>query len=486
MTAAIETAGPVGINPEDTAAWQDTLVRAGAIGNSAFGVQFDLNAAWRHTEGKVLSASFCDHNCTTEVGNYTCLASSTLNVGVRPSSLTPAETILDSFGTLSEGIDAARADFFDGPFQAYSDTFNIPAAVATAMRASLDRPGFEVNLFGGNPELHPEVTTIIRELRGAGHDVHLTTTGGRFMRDANFLEQIVEHPPTLLALSADDFEGAEDIQHLAGLSLDELRAAWKAVPRLHGQRRKAHEAIYAAKLARNTEGFPKILFNMVLHPGNIANASSIVGALTTEFPDVIINPFPAQSAFSYDEEPALRVEHATALRDIIDRMIALQASAVQAGTSTAPYAPRLHYWLMLRAAFDIAGDDPAQAMNMITGDGIWQCYRDSPAGFYTQVGLGPEGEVRSSANQHPGGCLGCFWNKQTVTDNRQVWGEAVTPPIIARYIKVGKPALAAESARPCPGCAFPRLVGHMISAETGMDPRLLPAYFDRRKQTLGF
>ena len=127
------------------------------------------------------------------------------------------------------------------------------------MRLSMDRPGFEVNLFGGNPELHPEVADIIGELTASGHNVHFTTTGGSFMRSSQFLEQILEHPPSKLALSADDFDDESDIRALASMSLDELKAAWRKTPRLHGQRRKAHEAIYTAKLANTIDGFPPIL-----------------------------------------------------------------------------------------------------------------------------------------------------------------------------------------------------------------------------------
>jgi len=305
------------------------------------------------------------------------------------------------------------------------------------------------------------------------------------MRDSAFLREILANPPSLIALSADDFDSPEDVQALADMSFDELRAAWKRIPRLHGQRRKAHEAIYTAKLAAATEGFPPILFNMVLHPGNIARASDMIAVLTREFPGVLINPFPAQSAFAY-EDPALQAEHAAALRDFVDQMITAQTRQIQDGGSTEPFVPHLHYWLMLRAVFDWAGGDDAAAMRMITGDGIWQCYRESPAGFYVQVGLGADGQMRAADDQHPGGCLGCFWNKQTVTTSGQLWSGEVDAPAVRQHIQIGKQALANQSPKPCPGCAFPRLVGHIISTETGMDPRLLPFYMAHRHQTLGF
>ncbi|HSX33304.1 MAG TPA: radical SAM protein [Candidatus Saccharimonadales bacterium] len=472
----------------DAEAWRQFLTNVGAIEDSAFGVQYDLNAAWRNIDSgegeKVVGASLCDHNC---IQPYACPAAVSLTKGILPSTLVPSDVMLGSIGTLEEGIEATRQDFFGTPFDEYCNNFQIPPAVAAAIRLALDKPGMQVNLFGGNPELNRGVTTVIRELRAAGHTVHLTTTGGRFMREPKFLAEIVENPPSLIALSADDFSGPEDVRELASLSLQELKTRWRKVPPSDGQRRKAHEAIYTAKLAAETAGFPPILFNMVLHGDNLACAGGIIDALTDRFPGVLVNPFPAQSAFSYDEEPVLGPEHAALLRDFIDQVLETQIQALRAGESTRPYVPRLHYWLMLRSVFDMAGDMPEMAMGMITGNHVWQCYRNSPAGFYAQVGLGPDGHVRSSGVQHPGGYLGCFWNKETVTDgSKQVWDKDMTSGAVKVYLQIGKGALAAASKHRCPGCAFPRLVGHIISAESGMDPRLLPFYLDRRKEALGF
>ena len=469
---------------EGSDGWRERLERAGMLGD-LFGIQFDLNAAWREQSGELTGASFCDHNCTTEAGNYNCLAATTLNGGIQPKSLAPASAVIRAFDTLGSGIEMAKAEFFSGAFQAYCDALHIPADAAVAMEEAFRQPGYEVNLFGGNPELHPEVTTIIAALRNAGHRVHLTTTGGRFMRDRRFLDEIIAHPPSLIALSADDFENGDDIRALAAMTADELKAAWKQVPRIHGQRRKAIEAVYAAKLAAETDGFPPILFNMVLHNGNIGVAHDIIGALTDTFPGVRVNPFPAQSAFYYGEDAALAAEHAGKLRDFADHMIHAQAASLN-GEGASPYVPRLHYWLMLRAVFDWAGNDGTRAMDMICGNGIWQCYRAAPAGFYLQAGLGPDGEIRGDARQLPGGHLGCFWNRQTVTDSGQLWDESMKPPAVARYIQVGKTTLAAASAKPCPGCAFPRLTGHIISTESGIDQRILPFYLVRRQTVLGF
>ncbi len=465
--------------------WQEILQRAGATGNALFGIQFDLNAAWRKSEGEVVAASFCDHNCTTEHGGYNCLAAASLNVGIQPKSVAPASDVIQAVTGIAEGTRTAQASFFGSGFGDYRAAFDVPDDVAAAMQTLLDTSNVEVNLFGGNPELHPEVTQIIAALRGQGHTVHLTTTGGRFMRDKKFVDEIIANPPSLLALSADDFESADDIRWLASLPLEDLKAAWKQVPRGHGQRRKAIEAIYAARLAQEIDGFPPILFNMVLHDGNLPHANEMIATLAEAFPGAKINPFPAQNAFYYGEGPAIALQNGKILCDFIDGVINAHVQALQSGGEI-PYTPRLHYWLMLRAAFDYAGDNTAQALQLISGNGIWQCYRSEPAGFYLQAGLGPEGDQQQEPMQLPGGHLGCFWNRQTVTSGEQIWGRRDLPVTTNHYIHAGKAALAAQSERPCPGCAFPRLTGSIIATESGMDPRLHPYYLARRKASFGY
>jgi hypothetical protein len=259
---------------------------------------------------------------------------------------------------------------------------------------------------------------------------------------------------------------------------------WKVVQWQRGQRKKAFEAIFVAKLATEVSNFPPLLFNMVLHPGNLGGAESIIDALAGHCPGVRVNPFPAQSAFLH-EESALRANHAASLKHLIDIMADRQVAAAHAGVPTYPLVARLHYWLMLQAVFDWAKDDLALAMRTIAGEGIWRCYQADTAGRYLQVGMGGGHQVQTSAQQHPGGYLGCFWNTETVTSSQeQVWN--MRADSVRQYLETDKQTLACASQRACPGCAFPRLNHDMLATETGMSPDLLPFYFNRRAQALGF
>lgn len=488
-----QTAACAGAHTDEVDEIQAMLERVGAFGGGFAAVQYDLNSTWRRLpSGTEVNAHLCDHNCTIVVrgeptgGNYICPASLSLNHGVSRKWLAPAEVILRSIDALERGAETARGAFFAEKFAAYCAHFQIPADVSEAIRRSLDRPGLEVNLFGGNPEMHPEVDKIIGELRDRGHRVHFTTTGRRLMRDAAFVERLLEVQPHLIALSADDFDSPEQIRRLAGLSVEELKREWKSIRWEHGQRQKAYEAIYVANLSRRVPAFPRILFNMVIHPGNVRSVEAIVDVLSDEYPRVLVNPFPAQSAFLNDGgEQALGADEAYVLRDLIDWMIKMQADVIRDPRSAIPVVNRLHYWLMLRSVFDLFGEDGEGAARMIVGDGIWRCYQDPAAGRYLQVGMGAKSQEKQGEDQHPGGYLGCFWNNETVTfGERQTW--TMADSTVDNYLQVGKQALGNASARPCPGCAFPRLTYDMLATESGMNAALVPFYLSRRADVLGF
>ncbi len=65
------------MEPEIT---KDTLLSLGLVFPVFGGIQIDLNVVLRAMpDGNTQPASLCDHNCTDEVGGYTCPAAFTLN-----------------------------------------------------------------------------------------------------------------------------------------------------------------------------------------------------------------------------------------------------------------------------------------------------------------------------------------------------------------------------------------------------------------------
>src|SRR3989338_5786710 len=275
----------------DQGIW-DFLMRIGWIYQVFSGIQIDILAAFRKLQdGTMAQASLCDHNCTKLVGGYDCPAARTRNPNILFKTVAPAERIIKWVQFGAEGLRSSRDTYLTGQFDAHCKRFEIPALQAAVLKKALLSKLIEVNLFGANPELHKEIIRIIRELKALGFRVNLTTTGRRFMRDAKFLEEFLADPPHVIALSLDDFT-PEKLKRLLGLDLNGLRRAWDAVPSDHGQDQKAIEAIFMAKLAMADSRFPLVLFNMVIHPGNVGVFAELVRLLEQAFPKIVINPYP--------------------------------------------------------------------------------------------------------------------------------------------------------------------------------------------------
>lgn len=161
---------------------------------------------------------------------------------------------------------------------------------------------------------------MIAKLKKAGHSVNLTTTGGRFLRDPEFPTEILKSPPHILALSADDFDNPEQITSLSNLDLEDILSQRNRIPFQFGQKRKALEAAYVTRLSQMHPGFPPILLNLVIHPGNIDRCEEVMVALRSHFPRALINPYPAQTAF-YHGEPDFSPDHFPRLEQFIDNRI---------------------------------------------------------------------------------------------------------------------------------------------------------------------
>ncbi len=458
---------------------RDRLLSLGMMYQVSGGIQVDLNVGTRTLpDGQFVDAALCDHNCRIETdgqptGHYECPASFTLNPGIKASSLAPEYLLRSGVEVVAKGIRQFNEKFRTGDgFGQYTDRFDIKGPPKDAIKESLGAEAIEVNCFGGNPELHPHVLPLIQSLKE--YRVNLTTTGGIFMRDPEFVEQMLDAPPEVIALSADDFEGPEHIRALNNLERGELKVRRNKIPALFGQKRKAIEAVHAAKLAQETHGFPQVLFNLVVHPGNIERIEETIDTLRNEFPGVRVNPYPAQSSFQH--KPAIfGQEHLSVLDRFIDRRIAEHVDGHEG------IVPRLPYWLMLKAA-TIQDEDPEVVLQRLSGNGTWRCFNQPGADRYVQIGASPHVHTDLKI---AGGYLNCFWNTDTIFDgDRKLWSGVSSSDVVLYMSEVE--AIAQRVENPCPGCLMPRLVFDMVSTELGMDGTLVDDYVALRKQTAGF
>ncbi|MGZ3608494.1 MAG: hypothetical protein ACXVBU_00345, partial [Ktedonobacteraceae bacterium] len=281
----------------------------------SLGIQIDLNVAWRKensinsdisttskrtTRLPIREGHICDHNCTLQSetnpngGGYACPAAFTLteNRGLDSKSLASLNDVLNGIHTATAGLQSLRPQFF----RRLRD-LGYSQSIIDGISGSSYLP--DINLFGGNPEMHPCIHEIIAQLIREGYSVTLTTTGKRFLTNPEFVRRIKEHPPTKIALSADDLPpDADEIRKLAVLSQSELRTEFKKIPPTAGQKQKAIEAISVLNLSCQDPTFLTVILNFVLHPGNIASAMEVMQLLGELYPNIQINPYPAQSAFS--------------------------------------------------------------------------------------------------------------------------------------------------------------------------------------------
>lgn len=464
-----------------TAELSRTLEALGFIGTVSGGIQVDINATTKTLpDGTFTDAPLCDHNCRTVTdgrvtGHYDCPAAHSLHPELRTRSLAPMTLIVEGIERSASGARRFNQQFIADGLGEYVENFRIPNTVKPVLERVLSQQRVEVNLFGGNPELHPEITDAIALLKEKQFVVNLTTTGGRFMRDPEFLSRILECPPNVVAVSADDFDSPEEIDALAQLPPQEIAKRHQNVHFHFGQRRKALEAAYVANLTNLNPSFPRVLFNLVIHVGNIHSIEAIIESLRRNYPKAVVNPYPAQSAF-FHGEPTFRPDHLSAMERCVDARISDHLADHK------QLVPRLHYWLMLKSVFITYADDPSQISRCLAGYDTWKCYEHVGAGRYLQSGASP---AIVTQPRIAGGHLGCYWNTETTTTrDAKTW--EIQPDDVSSFLASGMLEIARRSPSPCGGCIMPRLNFDMISTELGMDEALLPAYFKLRRENIGF
>lgn len=459
-----------------------SLENLGMTSTIAGGVQIDINTATKVlTSGMSTDRPLCDHNCRVQTdgvqtGNYECPAAKTLHPGLSVKTFAPLHLLEKAITTAALGILTFNQQMVEqGLLDRYYQSFGIPEVIQREIGPTVESTQVEINLFGGNPELHPEINELIGSLKERGFIVNLTTTGGRFMRDSKFNIKILENPPNILALSADDFDGSEEIYELANLSIEEIKRRWRKIPMMFGQKRKAYEAAYVSKMAQQHEDFPPVLFNLVVHQSNLPQIEESIKVLKESFPNSLVNLYPSQSAF-YDGSSVFKSEQLPMLERFIDNRIT--GHFVENNRETR----RLHYWLMLKSIFETYRGSEDEIARSMSGYGVWKCYETIGAARYVQIGASPH---LYSGSKVAGGHLACFWNSETITlQNSQVWD--MNQNQVADYMNTGISKLAQEETSPCQGCIMPRLNFDMLSTELGMDEKLIPSYLELRQKHAGF
>lgn len=476
------------INPSDRN-FLRLLADLGVVTPVLTAIQFDLNIAYRGRKKNGSPAIYtevhlCDHNCDDMHGEYDCPAAnlSETNKGARRDTLASKEYIVHA-------IDIAAQAMMNmvGSIHTRLSQSEYPKAIIDLFGNKFAR---EVNLFGGNPEMHPEIFEILAELKGLNFKVNLTTTGGKFF-DPDFTRKLLDNPPAIIALSADDLpKFADEIRRLASMSADELRYAHRNIRTEYGQQKKALEAIHVANLSKDKgqyPNFPSLIFNFVLHKGNVEFAQEMMITLGEIYPDCEINPYPAQSAF-YGGEPVFNQQELKLFENIVDQMIDHHFLQLNQKLGFR-LRPRLHYWLLLKATFLAYPSKWERIARLISGYELWQCFHDPIlSARYLQIGGKPGQTVIPDQLENvppPGGQPGCFWNSETVTTPIKVWDS--TPRDIVEYIESGMKELVKEAKYPCAGCGMPRLVFDEVSLFAGIpDETVKQQYAGLRHKYLGY
>jgi hypothetical protein len=450
---------------------------------ASLGIQVDIAVAWLRVKEGWVEGSFCDHDCTSKHGGYDCPAAKSANVGIRPDTMPGVDDIVPWLQRGQAGQRKFRDGFLAARLEPHLRRFRVPEEIWPLYRQALSSDRHEVNIFGGNPELSPALFPLLQWLREQGHIINLTTTGGQAMRSEDFRNKLKANPPDRLAMSADDLTEKEASERTV-IPLDSLRQIHRDTPHYMGQDRKVVEALYVGRLAALKDaGLPPILFNMVVSRRNVRHAIAMIESIEAAMPDVLVNPYPAQSSFMHGE-PEFQEDDLPYLERLVDY-------AIYRTMHDARFVKRLHYWLMLKAAFLTWKDHPRTLLLAMSGYYMWRCYQPDAA-WYLQIGrfeipgrvptMRLNKDERRPPSHAPGGHLGCFWNATTISKREQVPHSSE----VAEFLETDIQREASLSPNPCPGCIMPRLLFHAVSLEAGMDAALIPAYVRLRREHLGF
>ena len=391
------------------------------------------------------------------MGGYDCPSAFTKNPKVKPKFVA-SNNILKWVGYGNKALNE-HYKMLPYKLQDYYLHYLIPENIQNYISTLVVKPVTEVNLFGGNPEMHPEVLKIGNKL-SQNNKVTLTTTGRRFLLSKNFCEEFKQSSIKTLALSLDD-TNVKEVETYLNSSCVGLKNEWKKIDPLWGQKQKVLQAIYTLKEFEFTD--VTIVLNTVIHENNIQDILPLLDFLDSEFKNVLINPYFVQSTFDYQIIKAKnKRKYLLYVNKIVNKMIEYHFTEKR-------IVKRLHYWLALRAMLN-KFQYTDSVYSYLSGN-MWKCYTD-PILPYLQIGKG-------NNSSSIGGKLGCFWNTETISEEKQIQNTRE----VTRYLNSKMKTLASEKS--C-SCFFPRLSGNLITTELGLNDSFKLEYLKLRKDYLQF
>lgn len=442
-------------------------------------LQVDTQVGMRQTAEGWEQAQLCNFHCDTHHngeltgGKYKCPAAAfdPANTGTKLSTLTPADTLVSLISTYVKGVELAHSRFMTDYFDDYCRVAKIPFVAKDRIRLLIAGKGVvRVNLFGGNSEVHREILKIIHELLNLGVKVDWTTVGAKIFLEERFLEQLFFSPPTTICMSLDEADSPEQLRSYFEMSTDELKKAYQQTPVVWGQRRKLIAAIGAARKLRDTRFPTTILFNNVVHQGNIGWINELEEIIHYYIPSAMINFYFAQTAFENKEGIWTR-EQVIQCEEFVDYMIENTVALSRPWLTT-----RLHFWLAMKAIFVAYEGQYELIRDALCGHHVWDCF--TGPSFAGQIG-GTYPDKLVTINAPVVELTGnCFWNADTVNNGSLL----ATPEEVRGYLLSGRVALAkkAESKKKCGGCTFPRLMDDEIGMVFGLRAAILNVYLALR------
>jgi hypothetical protein len=471
--------------------------------------QVNFASTWnQQRDGTWEEGEACDYNCVAEdldgnpTGNdYTCGGANIKNPGMKIASMAPPQEIIQRVEMIFAAQAATWKMWAGSPkFSQLMERFEVTDSVADGFKAPIlkGKGKKALNCFGGNTELYRRLAEMFGWCQDQDINHNFTTVGKKIAKDktGDFVHMLQQAPPKVFAFSFDHIKNLKDLEHVLGMSEEQLMAEHEKEDQLQGPRRKLLAGVTATRRLLREPGFEKsrILWNVVFKHSNVRHLIAMAKAVHAVFPTVIFNPYPSQSS-PYNTKPIFSEDDLPYVNEIIQ-----WAMDEHDHPETLFMPPRYHFWQLLESARRLWCKDPSRLCAAYSGYDLWRCYENVGAGFYTQMGITGEtyGAIQIAgtgtatvspweAGVWPGLKLACYWNRYTVSDLVRI--KSVDQ--VMEYLNGGMKTLAMNTheALRCRGCLMGRLMGGALTTWAGIPdelPELAAMNVAVRKERVGW